>query len=353
MFSQKNLLRDIFYTVLILTVSFLMSLWLYSAFSAPSLVPLVFVLGVFLVSLCTNGYVYGIVAALTSVLAVNFAFTFPFFEFNFTIPENAVSALVMIIVTVATSALTTQIKHQEVLKAEMEKEKMRANLLRAISHDLRTPLTAIYGASSTILENDAQLSDEDKNQMLLGIKEDSQWLIRMVENLLSVTKIDNSNVKLIKTSTVLEELVDSSLAKFKKRYQNQPVELTIPEEFVTVSADAILIEQVLVNLLENAVQHATGMTRLQLQIKTYDNEAVFEVIDNGCGVDKERLKSIFSGYVTSGIQTADAGKHGMGIGLSVCATIIRAHGGRIYAQNEPGGGMRFGFTLELEENLDE
>ena len=188
--------------------------------------------------------------------------------------------------------------------------------------------------------------------MLIGIKEDSQWLIRMVENLLSVTKIDNSNVKLIKTSTVLEELVDSSLTKFKKRYQ-QSVELSIPEEFVTVSADAILIEQVLVNLLENAVQHAVGMTRLQLRIYTHGSEAVFEVIDNGCGVDKERLKNIFSGNVSSGTQTADAGKHGMGIGLSVCATIVRAHGGRIYAQNEPGGGMRFGFTLEVEENMDE
>ena len=170
MSSHGKLIRDIFCTTLILVITFLMNLWLYSALSEPSLIPLVFALGVFLVSLCTNGYAYGLFAAFVSVLMVNFAFTFPYFEFNFTIPENAVSALVMIIVTVATSTLTTQIKRQELLKTEMEKEKMRANLLRAISHDLRTPLTAIYGASSTILENDVQLSAQDKKQMLIAIK---------------------------------------------------------------------------------------------------------------------------------------------------------------------------------------
>ena len=353
MAAHKKSIKDAAYTAVILTASFLMSLWLYDTFSAQSLVPLVFVLGVFLVSLITDGYLFGVIAALLSVLAVNFAFTFPYFEFDFTIPENAVSALVMIIVTIVTSTLTTQIKRQELLKAEMEKEKMRANLLRAVSHDLRTPLTAIYGASSTILENDTQLSAEDKREMIQGMKEDAQWLIRMVENLLSITKIDNSNVKLIKSSVVLEELVDSAIAKFKKRYKEQPVEIAIPDEFITVSADAILIEQVLVNLLENAVQHARGMTKLQLQIRTSGEEAVFEIIDDGCGVDKEQLKHIFTGNITSTTQSSDDGKHGMGIGLSVCASIVRAHGGRIYAHNMPNGGMCFGFTLVLEDAIDE
>ena len=148
------------------------------------LIPSVFVLAVFLISLLTDGYLYGIAAALFSMLAVNFAFTFPFFEFNFTLQENAGSALIMIVITVVTSALTTKLKRQEMLRAETEKEKMRANLLQAISHDLRTPLTAIYGSSSTIMENYDVLGDESKMQLLDGIKEDSQWLIRMVENLL-------------------------------------------------------------------------------------------------------------------------------------------------------------------------
>ena len=260
----------------------------------------------------------------------------------------------MIIISVLTSTLTTKIKFQKKVKIQAEKEKMRANLLRAISHDLRTPLTAIYGASSTVIDNYTSLSDESKLDMLSGIKEDSQWLIRMVENLLSVTKIDGTDVQLIKSSVVLEELADSVIAKFKKLYPNQNVIISMPENFVTICADAILIEQVLINLLVNAVQHAVGMTELKLNIYVKDQKAVFEVIDNGCGMSKEKMKNIFTDYGASGNNPADGTKQNMGIGLCVCASIIKAHGGEILAlKNTKGNGMIFRFTLDLEEADDE
>jgi len=346
-------LKNILYMVLIPAAAFLLSQTLHTMYHAEELIPSLFVLAVFVVSLVTDGYYYGIAAALISVLAVNFAFTFPYFEFNFSIHENAVSAVIMLGVTIATSALTTKIKRQEAMRAETEREKMRANLLRAISHDLRTPLTAIYGASSTMIDNYDMLRKEDQIEMLCGIREDSQWLIRMVENLLSVTRIDASNVKLIRSSVVLEELVDSVLAKFKKRYPSQNVELILPDVFITISADAILIEQVLINLLENAVQHAQGMTKLQLSIRADESFVVFEVIDNGCGIGKEQLKTILSGRTPQESVTADGHKQGMGIGLSVCATIVKAHSGEIYAHNAEGGGMIFGFTLVREVGDDE
>ena len=345
-------LKNILITVFILTLSFVISLPLQNIFQMDALVPAIFVLAVFLVSFLTDGYAYGLVSAFLSVLALNFAFTFPFFMFNFSIPENLLSAVIMIVVTISTGTLTTKIKRQEALKAESEKEKMRANLLRAVSHDLRTPLTTIYGSSSAIMENSEKFSPEQKQHMLQGIKEESEWLMRMVDNLLSVTKIDSGNVKILKTSTVLEELVDSVLLNFKKRSPSAAVELDIPEGFLAIPMDAILIEQVIVNLLENAVQHAEGMTTLRFRVFTARGQAIFEVQDDGCGIPEERLKNIFSGYHNKYLP-ADNSRHSMGIGLSVCATIIKAHGGDITAENLLPHGAVFRFSLNLEEAADE
>lgn len=349
MYMKKNsILKNTVLSLLILTAAFFLSLGIQHIFNAPSLIPSVFVLAVFLISLLTQGYIYGLVSALISVLAVNYAFTFPYLEFNFTIGENAVSAIILIAVTFLSCTLTTKIRHHEALQTENEKEKMRSNLLRAISHDLRTPLTAIYGSASTISDNYPTLSDSDKLTMLQGIKEDSQWLIRMVENLLSITKFDGENVKLIKSPTVLEELVDSSLLKFHKRYADINVDIDIPEDFITVSADPLLIEQVLINLLENAVQHAKGMSELKLRVFTIGRQAIFEVSDNGAGIPPEKLETLFTTFAQSDTHT-DGKTHSMGIGLSVCATIIRAHGGSIKAENAKNGGATFRFTLNLEE----
>lgn len=336
---------------LILAASFGICLLIQHVFLTESLIPAVFVLAVFLISFLTEGYIYGVVSALFSVLIFNFAFSLPFFEFNFTIPENIISAVIMIIVTIITGTLTTQIKRQEAIKAESEKERMRANLLRAVSHDLRTPLTTIYGASSTMLDNFDVFSEEQKLTMLCGIREDSQWLTRMVENLLSVTRLDGGNVKILKTSVSLEELIDSVLKKFRKRYPEQKVILDIPDDFVSIPMDALLIEQVLVNILDNAVEHAEGMTELHLKVSIDDKKAIFEISDNGCGIEPERLKTIFTGY-GGGTAPTDT-KINSGIGLSVCATIVKAHGGEISAENLNDGGAIFRFSLEIEENYDE
>ena len=294
---------------------------------------LIFMLAVFVTSMYTEGYAWGVAASLISVLAVNFAFLSPYFAFNFTLSENLFSGLVMLVVSIMTSTLTTRIKKQEQLRMESEKEKMRANLLRAVSHDLRTPLTSIYGACSTVIENYDSL-DKEKTIKLLGEAcSDAQWLTRMVENLLSVTRIDSEKVTVQKTPTVLDEL-----------------ELETPDAFIVIPMDSMLIQQVLMNLLENAALHAEGMTKLTLKVFTVGNRAVFEVTDNGCGIPRERLKTLFSG--TGGTDPdvpADSRKHGMGIGLSVCAAIIKAHGGEIKAESRLGEGTTIRFWLETEE----
>ena len=346
-------LKNVLSTIIILIVAFGVSVLLQDVLTIQEHVTTVFVFAVFLVSLCTDGYWYGIITALVGMLAVNWAFTFPFFEFNFTIPENLLSAVIMIVVSILTSMLTTKVKRSEEIKAIGEKEQMRANLLRAVSHDLRTPLTTIYGASSTMIENYESVPDEQKLKILVGIKEDAQCLIRMVENLLSVTKIEEGKVKLIKTPTVLDELIDSVIVKFKKYYPTQEIDLDIPEEIVLIAMDAILIEQVLINLLENAVQHATGMTKLSLKVYVIDNKAIFEIKDNGCGIAKERLETIFQGNYEKSESLYDSQKRNAGIGLSVCATIIKAHDGSIYVENNKDGGAKFRFSLDIEKMNNE
>lgn len=272
---------------------------------------------------------------------------------DFTASENILSAVIMLVVSFLTSALTTKLKKWQTLKAQGEKEKMRANLLRAVSHDLRTPLTTIYGSSSLIIDNYEKLDDNQKKQMVSGIKEDSEWLIRMVENLLSVTRIDSGNVKLIKTPTVLEELVDSVILKFKKHYPNQNVELDIPDELVVIPMDAILIEQVIINILENAIHHAVGFTKLRLCVFKTDGKAIFEISDNGCGIPSEKLDNIFDGYTEKTNEIYDANKRNAGIGLSVCQTIIKAHDGTITAENLKSGGAVFRFSLSTAEDYNE
>ena len=318
---------------------------------------LIFMLAVFVTSMYTEGYAWGVAASLISVLAVNFAFLSPYFAFNFTLSENLFSGLVMLVVSIMTSTLTTRIKKQEQLRMESETEKMRATLLRAVSHDLRTPLTSIYGACSTVIENYDSLEKEQKLKLLGEACSDAQWLNRMVENLLSVTRFDGGQVAVQKTPTVLDELIDTVLVRFQKRYPKVPVTTYLPDSFIVIPMDSMLISQVLTNLLENAAVHAEGMTQLTLRVFTLGSRAVFEVSDNGCGIPKERLRTLFTGVLPADA-AADSGKHGMGIGLSVCAAIVKAHGGEIQAESKVGEGTSIRFwleteSIETEENEDE
>ena len=346
--KTKKRILDITLTVIILAASFGISI-LFQKFDVWEQITTLFTFSVFLISLITDGYFYGVASAIASVFIINYTFTYPYFNMDFTAPESIISAIIMLIIAVLTGAFTTKMKEWQRVKAESEKERMRANLLRAVSHDIRTPLTTIYGASSSIIENYDRLNDKQKLQMASGIKEDSEWLIRMVENLLSITRIDSGSVNLIKTPTVLDELIDSVVLKFKKRYPEQHVEIDIPDDVIVISMDAILIEQVIINILENAIRHAEGFTKLTLRVFTIEQKAIFEISDNGCGIHNERLERIFMGYSDKAENALDTQARNAGIGLSVCATIVKAHGGDITAENAKGGGAIFRFSLTTED----
>lgn len=314
---------------------------------------LVFVLAILLISRFTDGYVWGVLASILSVIAVNYAFTYPYFRFNLSISGYLITFITMLAVSLIVSVLTSRIKRQEHLRIEAERERLRTDLLRAVSHDLRTPLTSIYSATSVLREGKNTLTEAQKDAMLLNIQKDSEWLIRMVENLLSVTRIENETMKISKTPTILDELIDSSVAKFSQRHPNQKVDVTVPEDIVVVSVDSILIEQVILNLLENAVCHAEGMTTLALNVFTTADQVVFEVLDDGCGIDEDKLKTLFSGCYEGRQDMTHGTRRYAGIGLSVCYTIVKAHGGTIAAENRKNGGAAFRFTVRREKTGDD
>ena len=313
---------------------------------------LIFMLAVFVTSMYTDGYLWGVLASLASVLAVNFAFFTPYFAFNFTLPENLFSGLVMLAVSIMTSTLTTRVKKQEQLRMETEREKMRANLLRAVSHGLRTPLPSIYGACSTVTENYDSLGKEQALKLLREACEDAQWLNRMVENLLSITRIQDGNIPLKKHEEMLEEVAGDAVLTTRRRFPDANVQLDLSEDILFLPMEPMLIKQVIVNLLENAVRHSGDTQHIQLHLFRQEEWAVVEVRDHGIGLSPDIMQAVQSGRPLPRDLSGDSTR-GMGIGLSVCQSIIKAHGGFFAAGNDPEGGAVFRFGLPMEEKAYE
>lgn len=337
-------LKNIFFTLTVMLFCIGVGFFLQNILFLPEHISDIFILGVFIVSAITEGYFYGIAFAVISSFLVQYTFVPPFYTFDISAFHTMIALVSMLLISVVTCTITKKLKEWEALKTESELQKIRANLLSAVSHDLRTPLTTIYGSSCTIIDHHASLSHEQKINILAGIKQDSEWLIRIVENLLAITRIDDTaNVKIIKTVTVLDELIDSVMQKFTKKYPAIPVALQLPDELAMIPMDAILIEQVLFNLLENAAKHAAGMTQLLLKVSLTNTQAIFEIQDDGCGIDEVCIRQLFAGQRMHCDTNYTAG-----IGLSVCATIIRAHNGRIEAENNKQNGAVFRFILPME-----
>lgn len=313
-------------------------------------IALIYILALIVIVRYTDGYLPGLVSSVIAVICVNFLFTYPYFELNFTLSGYPITFLEMLGVTLLTCTMTTNMKQQartiaekDKLLSETEKEKMRANLLRAVSHDLRTPLTGIIGASSSYLSNRELLEESEKTAIVTHIHEDANWLLNMVENLLSVTRINDQSSAVKKTDESVEEIVSAAINRLKKRIPEASVNVAVPDDPLILPMDAILIEQVLINLLENAIVHSQSRKPILCYVDDDERNVTFHVKDFGIGIDPERLQNIFDGNSYIGNQESDSNK-GMGIGLSICKTIITAHNGIINAVNHDQG-AEFYFTL--------
>ena len=355
---RKNHKRDflIFLSVFIVTTAIALALREVVEKNYDTNMAIFYMLSIILVARYTDGYVWGALFDVLSILSVNYFFTYPYQGFNLTIEGYPVTFASMLVIYLITSAMTTNMKKQSMILAKQEKqlmeaqkEKMRANLLRAISHDLRTPLTGIIGNSESYLRMEGSMTDEEKRTIVENIENDASWLLNMVENLLSVTRINNTTAKVTKYIEPVDEVVSSAVARFRKRFPGAELRVFLPDRVVMVMMDAMLIEQVLINILQNAYTHAKSVKPVELRVTEDDKRVWFFIKDYGIGIDEKKIETIFDGedYLKDQDSKAD-GHKGMGIGLSICKTIVSAHGGDIKARNH-NEGSEFYFYLPKEK----
>lgn len=323
----------------------------------------IYMLAIIFIAFRTEKYIFSVMSSIITVLLINYFFTAPYSAFDFTLKGYPISFLTLFIIAILASMITAKFKKQvnltlesqrkekEALEekqeviVESEKEKMRGNLLRAISHDLRTPLTAILGSASVIRDSE-NISEETIKELADGIYNDSNWLIRMVENLLYVTRISGEGTKLKKAEEVVEEIVGEAVGRVKHKYPEADIKIKIPDELLIVPMDSMLIEQVLINLIENSLKYAEDNSRVWVDVWENDGKVYFKVSDRGKGIPESMMKNLFN----MGKANQDTrNSRGMGIGLCLCKSIINSHGGNIEAENNEYGGASFTFWLNIEE----
>ena len=355
--TYKKWEQDAITMLLLHLCALLICLYLGDMGYAEDTAPVIFVLTVFLTGFFTDGYLWSLLGSLLSVFVVNYFFTEPFSKLSFSGPGYPITFVTLFVVAILTSTMTVRSRDQQKLRAENEKERTRGNLLRAVSHDLRTPLTAISGAINTVLEQQETLPPQKQRELLQSAEEESEWLIHMVENLLTITRLNgDGETRLITQPEAVEEVMAGAAAKFRRRYPDFAVQVTAPEELLMVSMDATLMEQVLLNLLENAALHGEWVKNIALTACRRGDKAEIKVEDDGVGPDSHGLENAFDG-VRLRTEQNGSDRRNMGIGLTVCRTIVNAHGGQITAANRAQGGACFCITLPLlkieEDERDE
>lgn len=226
-------------------------------------------------------------------------------------------------------------------------EQMRADLLRAISHDLRTPLCSISGNADMLLTNDTRLDEETKRQIYTDIYDDSEWLTGVVENLLSITRLHDGRLKFKFSDQLLDEVIAEAQRHISRKDKEHPITVEC-EEFLLVRMDVRLIIQVLINLIDNAVKYTPPGTMIRIIGERKADGAQISVEDNGPGIPDDMKPHIFEMFYTGKTTIADSHRS-LGLGLALCRSIIEAHGGKLTLSDHVPHGCIFTFTLPLSE----
>jgi two-component system sensor histidine kinase KdpD len=246
-------------------------------------------------------------------------------------------------------ALQVECLQETALEAQITagNERLRSSLLGSVTHDFQTPLAAIMGSASSLLELKSKLDDELAQEMLANIYEEADRLSRMVTNLLNIARLESGSLKLRKELQPLEEVVGAALNRLERKLVDRSVIVSLPPDLPMVPLDGALVENVFLNLLENYLKYTPPGSALSIQAVLKGNEIEIEMADNGPGFPPEDLERIFEKFYRG---TEDSDRKGYGLGLSICRAIVEAHGGRIWALNLAGGGAAVRFTFPLNAN---
>lgn len=259
------------------------------------------------------------------------------------------NSMLLAIIGECTLALENEKNRREKEKADelAQKEQFRANLLRSISHDLRTPLTAISGNVSNLLSNGRQFDEETIKEIYSDIYEDAMWLINMTENLLFVTRIENGRINLHLSTELMGEVIEEALQHVNREKSEHEITVEASEEYIFARIDVRLIVQVIINIMNNAVKYTQKGSQIHIAVNTEEDKVAVTISDNGPGIPEEKKQHIFDMFCGSS-RTADS-RRSLGLGLSLCKSIIYAHGGEIWVSDNVPRGTVFKFTLPIGE----
>jgi K+-sensing histidine kinase KdpD len=319
----------------------------FGQFDLPDVV-MVMLLGVVIVSM-RFGYVPSLLSAVTAALAFEFFFLPPYFSLAIANLRHMVTFAVMLVVATVISYLAqrARAKAEEARLASLraETEQLRNALLSSVSHDLRTPLAVVTGATSALLAEHAPKDEESRRVLVETAHREAQRLNHLVFNLLDMARLEAGALKIRKEPQPLEEVIGSALHHLEDRLRGREVETNVPDDLPLVAFDSVLIEQVLINLLENALKYTPAASPIDISASLRNGEVETEVADRGPGVARPDAERVFEKFYR-----ARAGEGGVGLGLTICRGIVSAHGGRIWVDTREGGGASFRFTLPVEHD---
>ncbi|MBR1676330.1 MAG: sensor histidine kinase KdpD [Clostridia bacterium] len=237
-------------------------------------------------------------------------------------------------------------KEKELAAVLAENEQLRANLLRAISHDLRTPLTAISGNASNLISNASSFDEQTKLSIYNDIYNDSMWLINLVENLLSITRLEEGRMNLNFTAELIDEVVAEAVKHVNMRQSGQKITVVHKDEFLLAKMDTRLIIQVIINILDNAIKYTPKDSMITITTEKQQDKAIISIADNGAGIPDELKERVFDMFYTGANKMADS-RRSIGLGLALCKSIISVHGGEIFVKDNVPSGAIFTFTLPI------
>jgi two-component system sensor histidine kinase KdpD len=312
-------------------------------------IAMVYVLAVVFVALrFTRGP--AIATSILCVAAFDYQFVPPQGTFTVDDVQYLFTFAVMLAVALVISALTESVRRQAnaqaALAVEAETERIRSALLASISHDLRTPLAVMSGASSSLAESGEALSTEERRALAQSVFHQAREMSEHVAKVLQMTRLETGAMELDRDWASLGEIAGSVLRRLSERMNEHRLMVELPDDLPLIRVDAALIEQALGNLLENAAKHTPSGTVVRLRAQRRDGELVVSVEDFGGGLPAGDVERVFAKFHRGSMEGAGSG---MGLGLAICRAIVRLHGGRAWAERLPEGGTAFRFTLPLEE----